>query len=88
MGLFNFAKKELYINMLVSTYKLYYNCGDMAAIMCMRKNYTAKELKGIYKNIKKTVGGKSVSLLQIEILAPFKEAISEVLKVDNKYGGK
>lgn len=87
MDLFNGIRKEMYINMLVKAYRLYYNCGDMAAIMCLRKNYTAKELKVIFNNIKKFVGGKTVSLSQIEELAPFKEKMSEVIEVDIKHGG-
>ena len=87
MGLFSFFKKEKYINYLASTYKLYYNCGDMAAIECMRNNYSADELKEIMKNIEEYVGGKSISLLQLKSLAPFKEDLSEVSTIDLKHGG-
>lgn len=87
MGLFIFFKKEKYINYLASTYKLYYGCGDMAAIECMRNNYSADELKEIIERIEKYVGGKSVHLHQIQSLAPFKEDPSEVSRINMKHGG-
>ena len=48
MGLFNFIKKETYINRLVYNYKDVFQCGDMPAIKNLRYNYSVDELK---KNI-------------------------------------
>lgn len=87
MGLFGSLKKEMYINKLVSTYKLYYNCGDMAAIECLRKKYSANELKNIMSNIQKFVGGKVVAQFEIKKIAPFKEDHDEVSIIDMKHGG-
>lgn len=55
MGFFKGAKKEYYINRLVKSFKLYYHCGDMAAIECLRKNYSVQELKWIFQDLKKAL---------------------------------
>ena len=53
MGLLGFFKKELYINRLVATYRLVYNCDDMTAIKNLRNNYTEQELKQILDDLLK-----------------------------------
>jgi len=88
MGLFSNLKKEMYINKLVTTYKLYYNCGDMAAIMLLRENYSSNELKTLVKDIKNAIGGKTIFKYEIDLIAPFKEDFSVVQVIDLQYGGK
>jgi len=88
MGFLGNLKKELYINQLVSSYRLFYGCGDMAALECMRNNYSAKELKGILDQLKKAVGGKVITGFELEAISPFKEKPTEVAKIDTKHGGR
>ncbi|MHA1878578.1 MAG: hypothetical protein ACTSUC_19210 [Promethearchaeota archaeon] len=72
MGLLGFFKKELYINRLVATYRLVYNCDDMTAIKNLRNNYTEQELKQILDDLLKYE--KEGHLKTILILQPpFKE---------------
>jgi hypothetical protein len=52
MGLFNFIKKETYINRLVYNYKDVFQCGDMPAIKNLRYNYSVDELKKIFNTLK------------------------------------
>jgi hypothetical protein len=87
MGLFSFIKKEKYINQLVVAYKMVYGCGDMAAIECMRRNYTEKELKEILQTLKESEN--QGSLQQILFLAPpFIEQREEVMEMDRKHNRK
>ena len=88
MGFLGNLKKEFYINQLVSSYRLFYGCGDMAAIECMRRNYSANELKGILDNLKKAAGGKIITGVELEAISPFKEKPSEVSKMDSIHGGR
>lgn len=59
----------------------------MAAIECMRKNYSATELKEIMNSIEEYAGGKRISLFQLKVLSPFKEEPSEVSTIDLKHAG-
>ena len=52
MGVFNFIKKEIYINRLARSYKEVFHCDDMVAIKNLRSNYTKDELKEIIDEIK------------------------------------
>ena len=88
MGLFGNLKKELYINQLVQSYRLFYGCRDIAAIECMRRNYSANELKGILDQLKKAAGGKIITALKLEAIAPFKEKPSELAKIDVAHDGR
>jgi hypothetical protein len=54
MGLFNFIKKEKYINRLVRNYKDIFPCDDMSAIKNLRHNYSVDELKKILNILKES----------------------------------
>ena len=45
MGIFDFFKKEIYVNKLVVSYKDVHLCDDMVAINNLRQRYSAKDLK-------------------------------------------
>ena len=47
MGFFDKLKREMYINKLVTAYKMTYECGDYAAMECLTKNYSTRSLSGI-----------------------------------------
>jgi len=79
-------KKELYINQLVSVYRLVYNCGDMAAIECMRRFYTEYELKDILAVLKSAEDqGKLDYILANN--SPFKETADIVMEYDLIHNG-
>jgi hypothetical protein len=62
-----------------------YGCGDFAAMECLTKNYSTKELKEIYNFFK---DAKKSGLLHTMILAPqFKEDLRAVTEIDKKYKG-
>jgi len=64
MGIFDIFKKEAYINRLVHSYKVVYECDDATAINTLRKNSSKDELKLIldkYKELNKQ-GGSSIIL--------------------------
>ena len=85
MGFFNKLKREMYLNKLATSYKMTYKCGDFAAIECLRKNYSTKELKEIYDFLR---DAKKSGLLHTMILAPqFKENFRDVAEIDKKYNG-
>ena len=85
MGFFNNLKKQKYVNKLLTAYKMTYKCGDYAAIECLRKNYSTKELKEIYDFLR---DAKKTGLLHTMILAPqFKEDLRDVIEIDKKYNG-
>ena len=50
--MFDFIRKEFYINQLTTTYSMIYKCDDYESIDNLRKNYSAKELKIILKILK------------------------------------
>jgi len=85
MGFFDKLKREMYINKLITAYKMTYGCGDYAAMECLTKNYSTKELKEIcdfFRDAKKS------GLLLTMILAPqFKENFRDVAEIDKKYNG-
>jgi len=87
MGFFGNLKKETYINQLASSFKLLYDCGDMAAIECMRKNYSANELKIILNELKEIAGGKVITRFELEQSSPFKENYDEVAEIDRRHSG-
>ena len=85
MGFFDKLKKEMYLNKLLTAYKMTYNCGDFAAVEFLRKNYSTKELKEIYAFLK---DAEKSGLLLTMILAPqFKENYRDVAEIDKKYKG-
>ena len=85
MGFFDKLKREIYINKLVTAYKMTYECGDYAAMECLTKNYSTKELKEIYGFLR---DAKKSGLLLTMILAPqFKENYRDVKEIDKKYNG-
>ena len=85
MGFFDKLKREIYINKLVTAYKMTYECGDYAAMECLTKNYSTKELKEIYGFLR---DAKKSGLLLTMILAPqFKENYRDVAEIDRKYKG-
>jgi len=85
MGFFDKLKREMYINKLVTAYKMTYECGDYAAMECLTKNYSTKELKEIYGFLR---DAKKSGLLLTMILAPqFKENFRDVREIDKKYNG-
>jgi len=85
MGFFDKLKKEKYVNKLLTAYKMTYKCGDYAAIECLRKNYSTKELKEIYDFLR---DAEKSGLLFTMILAPqFKENFRDVAEIDKKYNG-
>ena len=53
MGIFDFFKKEIYVNKLVVSYKDVHLCDDMVAINNLRQRYSAKDLKEILQILKK-----------------------------------
>ncbi len=87
MGLFDKFKKEYYINRLVTAFKIVYDCGDMAAIYCLREHYSVKELKELFALLKKS---EEAGTLQsaLRIARPFKEKQDDVDVINWKYGGK
>jgi len=85
MGFFDKLKREIYINKLVTAYKMTYGCGDYAAMEYLTKNYSTKELKEIYGFLR---DAKKSGLLLTMILAPqFKENFRDVTEIDKKYNG-
>jgi hypothetical protein len=52
MGIFDFFKKEIYVNRLVISYKDVHMCDDMVAINNLRRGYSTKDLKKILKVLK------------------------------------
>ena len=75
----------MYINKLITAYKKTYGCGDFAAMECLTKNYSTKELKEIYDFFR---DAKKTGLLHTMILAPqFKEDLRAVTEIDKKYKG-
>ena len=85
MGFFDKLKREMYIHKLVTAYKMTYECGDYAAMECLTKNYSTKELKEIYGFLR---DAKKSGLLLTMILAPqFKENFRDVTEIDKKYNG-
>ena len=85
MGFFDKLKREIYINKLVTAYKMTYECGDYAAMECLTKNYSTRELKEIYGFLR---DAKKSGLLLTMILAPqFKENFRDVTEIDKKYNG-
>lgn len=83
MGFFDNLKKQKYVNKLLTAYKMTYKCGDYAAIECLRKNYSTKELKEIYDFLR---DAEKSGLLHTMILAPqFKENFTTVAEIDKKY---
>ena len=85
MGFFDKLKREIYINKLVTAYKMTYECGDYAAMEYLTKNYSTKELKEIYDFFR---DAKKSGLLLTMILAPqFKENFRDVTEIDKKYNG-
>ena len=62
-----------------------YGCGDYAAMECLTKNYSTKELKEIYDFFR---DAKKSGLLHTMILAPqFKEDFRDVAEIDKKFNG-
>jgi hypothetical protein len=85
VGFFDKFKREMYINKLIAAYKKTYGCGDFAAMDCLTKNYSTKELKEIYDFFR---DAKKTGLLDTMILAPqFKEDLRIVIEIDKKYKG-
>lgn len=73
----------MYINKLITAYKKTYGCGDFAAMECLTKNYSTKELKEIYDFLR---DAEKSGLLHTMILAPqFKENFTTVAEIDKKY---
>jgi hypothetical protein len=62
MGIFDFFKKEIYINKLVISYKDVHMCDDMMAIRNLRQRYSAKDLKEILQILKKEEDQGNLSL--------------------------
>ena len=62
MGIFDFFKKEIYVNKLVVSYKDVHLCDDMVAINNLRQRYSAKDLKEILQNLKKEEKKGNLSL--------------------------
>jgi hypothetical protein len=85
VGFFDKFKREMYINKLIAAYKKTYGCGDFAAMDCLTKNYSTKELKEIYDFFR---DAKKTGLLDTMILAPqFKEDLRIVIEIDKKFKG-
>jgi|GEM_PF-1840356 len=80
MGIFGILKKELYVNRLATVYKLSYDCCDMAAIECLRKNYSTKELREILELLKEAEKKVDINTA-LNLCRPFKEEYEEVLKI-------
>jgi len=80
-------KKEIYINQLVKAFRKTYNCGDMAAIECLRKNYSSTLLKQIIKNLAES---EQAGILDdiLHTNSPFEESQEEVVEMDIKFGGE
>lgn len=87
MGLFSVLKKEKYVNYLVLAFKMVYGCGDMAAIECLRKNYTKNELKEIFQTLKHSEKQGSLQTI-LNLAPPFVEERDEVKEIDGKYNGR
>jgi|TARA_B100000787_G_C16130909_1_gene267307 hypothetical protein len=62
MGIFDFFKKEIYVNKLVVSYKDVHLCDDMVAINNLRQRYSAKDLKEILQILKKEEKKGNLSL--------------------------
>jgi hypothetical protein len=62
MGIFDFFKKEIYVNKLVVSYKDVHLCDDMVAINNLRQRYSAKDLKEILQILKKEEKKENLSL--------------------------
>lgn len=84
MGLFSVLKKGKYVNHLVLAFKMVYSCGDMAAIECLRKNYTEQELKVIFQTLKQSEKQGSLQTI-LNLASPFVEERDEVMRIDGKY---
>ena len=92
MGIFGNIKKEMYINRLVRVFQMAYGCGDMAAIFCLRSDYTKDELKRIFdrlSEVEKSNDPLSGDLkLELFYNPPFKEKFEDVVLLDEKLGHK
>ena len=62
MGIFDFFKKEIYVNKLVVSYKDVHLCDDMVAINNLIQRYSAKDLKEILQILKKEEKKGNLSL--------------------------
>ena len=62
MRIFDFFKKEIYVNRLVISYKDVHMCDDMVAINNLRQRYSAKDLKEILQILKKEEKKGNLSL--------------------------
>ena len=72
--MFEFIKKEFYINQLTTTYSMIYGCDDCDSIDNLRKNYSSKELKIILVELKKlSDGNNNIDKLSAIANNPFKE---------------
>ena len=87
MGLFGGLKKEGYINKLALSFRAVYGCGDYAAFVCLRKNYTLDELKNIFDDLTRE---EEQGTIHFRLLnnPPFKDDPEKVFEVDMKWGGK
>ena len=72
MGFLETIKKEIYINRLVTSYKIVYGCDDMTSIENLRQNYTKDELKKIFKSLKLSENRGELDLI-LNLNNPFKE---------------
>ena len=72
MGFFSFITKEKYINRLVKSYKIVYECDDMTSIKNLRENYTKDELKSILETLEKSENRGSLDLTLL-LKNPFKD---------------
>lgn len=79
-------EKELYINQLVAAFRITHNCGDMAAIECLRRNYSLDELKDITNDLKEAEAhGDLDRILRYD--SPFRDDPEEIKHYDNLHGG-
>lgn len=88
MGLFGGIKKEVYINKLVQSYRMIYECGDYTAIECLRSNYTADELKIILDYFLKRADDDTVDPANLFDDHPYKESKEYVRAINIKNLGK
>ncbi|NQU05246.1 MAG: hypothetical protein HQ568_04070 [Calditrichaeota bacterium] len=86
MGIINTLQKEKYINRLVRSFRIVYKCGDMAAIGCLRENYSKDELKKILDDLLDIEDEKLELVLFYN--PPFKEKWEEVFIYDKALGHK
>ena len=79
-------KKEMYINRLTNVFREVYLCGDMAAIECLRRNYTTKELKKILQDFIKYEEQGILDNILID-KPPFKDDPGQVKYYDDLHKG-